>query len=299
MRLLLRTGLAALLCALANPAAAQQRAFEVAEVEELLRGHVASSRILLLVQQRCIAFEPTKEVLLRLAAAGATDELLEGLLAPGQCRKTAAGEKAPSAAPPSPEPPSPAPPAAPRPRPAEEPPAPARTRGLPLFFAGIGYSAGSFRGEGGPTESGHGAAGEIGVGGAHFAVFARGAYADVDAPDGEEDYSLGHGDVGLRLMLFPARAPLRPYIEAAFAVIAREYADDQGDAFRTVSGTGGAGGAGLRLTLSRKLELDASYRAVLGSLTQVDEDGATERLDDPVRGRGNWWSVGVNWTPGR
>lgn len=297
MRLFLRIGLAALLCTLAIPAAAQQRAFDVAEVEELLRGHVPSARVLLLVQQRCIAFEPTKAVLLRLAAAGATDELLEGLLAPGLCRRAAADAKAP----PSDEPPSPAPPSRPdpRPRPAEEPPAPAARSGRLLFFAGIGYSAGSFRGEGGPTESGPGAAGEIGVGGEHFSVFARGAYADVDAPDGEEDYSLGHGNVGLRLMLFPSRAPLRPYVEAAFATVGREYADDEGETIHAVSGIGAAGGAGLRLALSRKLELDASYRAVVGSLTQLEEEGATERLDDPVRVRGNWWSVGVSWTPGR
>lgn len=284
----------ALLCTLTVPAAAQRRGFDVAEVEELLRGHVASSRILLLVQQRCISFEPTKEVLLRFAAAGATDELLEGLLAPGLCRT---GEAAPAKTPPPPARPSPAPPSA-APRPAESP-APAARGGRPLFFAGIGYSAGSFRADGGgPTESGHGAGGEIGVGGAHFAVFARGAYADIN-PDAGEEYSFGHGNVGLRLMLFPRRAPVRPYAEVAFATIGREYTDDEGNATRTVSGMGGAGGAGLRVGVSRKLELDASWRGVMGSLTRVEDAQGTERLDEPVRGRGNWWSLGLHWTPGR
>lgn len=295
MRLRFRIVLAALLCTLAVPAAAQQRGFEAAEVEELLRGHVASSRILLLVQQRCISFEPTKEVLLRFAAAGATDELLEGLLAPGLCRT---GRPATAKAPPAPAPRSPAP----RPRPADSPEqSPARTvgGGRPLFFAGIGYSAGSFRADGGgPTESGHGAAGEIGVGGAHFAVFARGAYADIKPSEGD-DYSFGHGNVGVRLVLLPVRAPVRPYVEVAFATIGREYTDAEGNATRTVSGTGGAGGAGVRVGVSRKLELDASWRGVMGSLTRVEDEGGTERLDEAVRGRGNWWSLGLHWTPGR
>ncbi len=71
--------LLALALLIAAPAAAQQRGFTLAEVEELLRSDVSSTRILLLVQQRCIHFDPDDRALAVLSAAGATTELLAGL----------------------------------------------------------------------------------------------------------------------------------------------------------------------------------------------------------------------------
>jgi hypothetical protein len=58
MRLIRSLLLAGILCTSTLPVAAQQRGFTLAEVEELLRSGVASERVLLLVQQRCIHFVP-------------------------------------------------------------------------------------------------------------------------------------------------------------------------------------------------------------------------------------------------
>ena len=269
--------LAALLFAL--PAAAQQRGFTMAEIQELLRSDVSSTRVLLLVQQRCIHFEPDEKALAVLAAAGATAELLEGLRGPGQCRTDRSAAATPA-----------------RPGEAGAPHAPAaRRRGRPLAFLGAGYANGSFTPRGSDGDgAGQGAAVEFGVGGSHFAVFARGAYVGI-TPSRGEPYELGHTDLGARVIFLPVRAVVRPYVDVAASVIEMQYTGEAGAAGESATGFGISGGGGVRIAFSPKLALDASYRHVVGSLDGVETDG-TRR--DGVRGSGGWVMVGLSWTPG-
>lgn len=281
MRLLLSLLLAVILCAHTNPAAAQQRGFTLAELEELLRSEVSSTRVLLLAQQRCIHFQPDDSALAVLRAAGATAELLEGLRGPGQCRTdTAAAKPSKPGAPGTPEPPA------------------ARRQGRPLAFLGVGYANGFFtpagtEGDGG----GQGAAVEFGVGGSHFAVFTRGAYVRVN-PDRGAPYDLGHTDLGARVVFLPRRAVLRPYVDAAISVIERGYTDEDGAVTENETSFGVSGAGGVRLAFSPRLALDASYRRVVGSLEDVEAAGGPAEQDESARGSGGWMVVGVSWTPG-
>lgn len=273
--------LLALALLFAAPAAAQQRGFTLAEVEELLRSDVSSTRILLLVQQRCIHFDPDDRALAVLSAAGATKELLEGLRLPTQCR-THGGPVPKSSAPPEPD--------APR--------APATPRSArPLAFLGFGYANGSFTPDDGAGDgAGHGAAVEFGVGGSHFAVFARGAFAGIDPAEGEA-YDLGNTDLGARVVFLPARAILRPYVDAAVSVISMEYTDGEGTERQSATGFGVSGAGGVRLAVTPKVALDASYRRVFGSISQVGAD-APGGLEEGAGGSGGWVMVGLSWTPG-
>jgi hypothetical protein len=279
--------LLALALLFAAPAAAQQRGFTLAEVEELLRSDVSSTRILLLVQQRCIHFDPDDRALALLSAAGATTELLEGLRQPSQCR-THSG--------PLPKSSVPAVPAAPSASDAPQaPPTPRSAR--PLAFIGFGYANGSFTpDEGDGDGAGHGAAVEFGVGGSHFAVFARGAFAGIDSGAGEA-YDLGNTDLGARVVFLPARAVLRPYVDAAVSVITMQYTDGDGSERQSATGFGVSGAGGVRLAVTPKVALDASYRRVFGSLSQVGSD-APAGLEEGVGGSGGWLMVGLSWTPG-
>ncbi|HEX8208880.1 MAG TPA: outer membrane beta-barrel protein [Longimicrobium sp.] len=279
--------LVALALLFAAPAAAQQRGFTLAEVEELLRSDVSSTRILLLVQQRCIHFDPDDRALAVLSAAGATTELLAGLRQPSQCM-THRGPLPKSSAPPAP--PAPAAPDAPQ--------APATRRsGRPLAFLGFGYANGSFTpDEGDGDGAGHGAAVEFGVGGSHFAVFARGAFAGIDPAEGEA-YDLGNSDLGARVVFLPARAILRPYVDAAVSVITMEYTDGEGTQRRSATGFGVSGAGGVRLAVTPRVALDASYRRVFGSISQVGAD-APGGLEEGAGGSGGWVMVGLSWTPG-
>lgn len=268
--------LAALL--FAAPAAAQQRGFTLAEMEELLRSDVSSTRVLLLAQQRCIHFEPDERALKVLAAAGATAELLEGLRQPGQCRTDRGALPKPSA-PDKPEGPS------------------TRRSARPLAFLGFGYANGSFTPrEGGGDGAGHGAAVELGVGGSHFAVFARGAFAGIDPAEGEA-YDLGNSDFGARVVFLPARVILRPYVDAAVSVITMQYTDGEGTERQSATGFGVSGAGGVRLAVTPRVALDASYRRVFGSLSQVGAD-APVGLEEGTSGSGGWLVVGLSWTPG-
>ena len=281
MRLFRSLLLTGILCAFAAPAPAQQRGFTLAEVEELLRSDVSSTRILLLVQQRCIHFDPDARALAALSAAGATSELLEGLRQPSQCR-THRGPLPKSSAPAAPVTP-------------ETPPT--RRSARPLAFLGFGYANGSFTPDEGEGDGvGHGAAVEFGVGGSHFAVFARGAFAGIDSGEGEA-YDLGNTDLGARVVFLPARAVLRPYVDAAVSVISMQYTDGDGSERQSATGFGVSGAGGVRLSVTPKVALDASYRRVFGSLSQVGSD-APAGLEEGEAGTGGWLVVGLSWTPG-
>jgi hypothetical protein len=130
---------------------------------------------------------------------------------------------------------------------------------------------------------------EFGVGGSHFAVFARGAYVAITPSEGEP-YELGHTDLGARVVFLPVRAVVRPYLDVAATVIEMEYAGEEGAVRQSVTGFGVSGAGGVRLAFSPKLALDASFRRVVGSLDGVETDG--------VRGSGWWVMAGLSWTPG-
>ncbi|HEX8360759.1 MAG TPA: outer membrane beta-barrel protein [Longimicrobium sp.] len=280
--------LAALLCALAAPAAAQQRGFELVELEKLLRSHVSSARVIVLAQQRCIHFVPDDAALAQLTTSGATRELLDALRAPGQCRTGPAAAAAGVA----PAPASDAPASAP-------PPAPAPRRSPATGFLGLAYTTGAFTPKGGDEQdSGGGAAIDFGVNvSPYIALFIHGDYVDVTSDAGDA-YGLRHADLGARVYLSPARWRVRPFAEGSGVVFGMDFTEAGGtETERSLDGFGVSGGAGVQLRFTRTLALEGSYRLMSGSLSTEAVDGDEGELDDPVSGRTRRLQVGLSWIP--
>ncbi len=279
--------LAAFLCALAVPAAAQQRGFELVELEKLLRSHVSSARVLVLAQQRCINFVPDDAALAQLTTSGATRELLDALRGPGQCRTGPAAAVAPA---PGLSEPSSAPPA---------PAAPARTRSPATGFLGLAYTTSAFTPRGGDElDSGGGAAIDLGLNvSPYVALFIHGDYVDVASGDGDA-YGLRHADLGARVYLSPARWRVRPFVDGSGVVFGMDFTEPGGtETTYSLDGFGLSGGGGVQLRFSRTLALEGSYHLMSGSLSTEDADGETDELDEPVSGRTRRLQVGLTWVP--
>ena len=264
---------------LAAPAAAQQRGFTVDEIVDLLRNQVASERVLFLVQQRCIHFEPDDAALARITAAGGTAELREGLRARGQCSTLARGpvrrERAAA-------------------RPADAPRDSSITGLLSLVYS---RSTLGPRG-GGAAEEGQGGALELGAAGRHVGVFLHLGIVDVN-PEGAPDYTRGDWAAGLRFFPWSGRWPVRPYADVSGAFIEMAYYDDDNETERTIQGWGAEVGGGVMLRIAPALWLDVAHRRLRGSYTEDDwENGPPPGHEfTPIRGTVSRWTAGLTFAP--
>lgn len=264
---------AALLCA--APALAQQpRGFTLEEVEELLRNDVASDRVLQLARERCIHFIPDREALARVAAAGGTPELREGLRSPAQCSTR---EVAREPAPPPPD--------------SAAAPELAPTHAEGSFV--VGYNRNHLRLDGeGDGDTGEALALELAAGGSRLVFFVRADWVEM-SPGGRPDFSVVNADLGARLYLLPPGYFVRPYGDVAYTYTDVTYPGGQSGGNKyTLAGWGRSAAGGVVLG-TRNLGLDISYRFTAVKLGDLDEDGETVRLDDPVRGRSTRLVVGL------
>jgi hypothetical protein len=272
MRLIRSLLLAGILCAYTAPAAAQQRGFTLVEVEELLRSAVASDRVLLLVQQRCIHFVPDDAAMKRVAVAGGSEALVAGLRSPGQC--STLGRSAPP--------------------PAQKTPPPdtaAAPRDLGSFV--IGYNEETFR-SAGNQDVGRGAALELSTGSDAAMIFVRFDFADVN-PDPRPHYTLGHSELGIRALGFPARWFVRPYVDVAggYSEITYTHPEEAGG---DRSGWGWSAAGGVLLQLTSRLGIDAAYRRSTITYKVKDTGDAPPADSDRLRGRGERLMVALRWT---
>lgn len=262
------------------PAAAQQtRGFTLEEVEELLRNEVASDRVLLLVQQRCIDFVPDNAAIKRVVAAGGSEALVAGLRGPGQC-STVPRTPAPVARPDSASPPP--------------PPATPAKRVHTAFT--LSYVQGTFRPDGSSENNeGQGASLAVEIAARFGGVFLEAGFVDVQ-PQEADDYSRGTWDGGVRLSPAPRGWPVRPYVDAGVSFSEISYYDDDGiETVRALRGWGLSGAAGVRVGLSRKLSVDLAYRRLSTKFDREEVLGETNRLDEPIRGTGSRWLAGLTW----
>ena len=274
MRLLRSLFLAGILCASVVPAAAQQRGLTLAEVEELLRSGVASERVLLLVQQRCIHFVPDNAAMKVVAAAGGSEALVAGLRSTGQCTTLARNAQPASA-------------------PAEAPDtaSKANTDGVWSFL--IGYNQETFR-SAGNTDVGHGAAVDLSVGADPILFFLRWDFADVN-PDPRPHYTVGQTELGMRALGFPARWFVRPYVDLGGGYSRITYTNPQ-EAGGDRSGWGWSAAGGVLLQLTSRLGIDAAYRRSTISYKVKDDGDAPPVASDPLRGRGERLMVALRWS---
>ncbi|HEX8208879.1 MAG TPA: hypothetical protein VF584_01735 [Longimicrobium sp.] len=272
MRTLRSLFLAGILCASTLPAAAQQRGLTLAEVEELLRSGVASERVLLLVQQRCIHFVPDNAAMKVVAAAGGSEALVAGLRSPGQCTTLALN-------------------AQPARAPAEAPDTAAEADGVWSFV--IGYNRETFR-SAGSTDVGHGAALELSAGADPILFFLRWDFADVN-PDPRPHYTVGQTELGMRALGFPARWFIRPYVDLGGGYSEITYTNPQ-EAGGDRSGWGWSVAGGVLLQLTSRLGIDAAYRRSTISYKVKDDGDAPPVASDPLRGRGERLMVALRWS---
>lgn len=274
MRLLRSLFLAGILCASIAPAAAQQRGLTLGEVEELLRSGVASERVLLLVQQRCIHFVADNAAMKVVAAAGGSEALVAGLRSTGQCTTLARTVQ-------------PAPPPAQAPDTASK----AETDGVWSFV--IGYNQERFR-SAGATDVGHGAALELATGVDPILFFLRWDFADVN-PDPRPHYTVGQTELGMRALGFPARWFVRPYVDLGGGYSEITYINPQ-EAGGDRSGWGWSVAGGVLLQLTSRLGIDAAYRRSTISYKVKDDGDAPPVASDPLRGRGERLMVALRWS---
>lgn len=281
MRLIQTLLLAGILWGFVAPAAAQQpRGFTLEEVEDLLRSGVASERVLLLVQQRCIHFVADSAAMKRIAGAGASEALVAGLRSPGQC----------STVPRALQPVLPARPAA-----AAAPPPDTAAKRVPpgMTSFAIGYNQERFRSDGN-EDVGRGGAGEVSAGVDPILFLLRADFADVN-PDPRPHYTVGHAELGMRALGFPARWFVRPYVDLAGGYSRITYTDPD-EAGGDRSGWGWSVAGGVLLQLTSRLGVDAAYRRSTISYNLKEDGDAPPAESDRLRGRGERLMLALRWT---
>jgi hypothetical protein len=125
--------------------------------------------------------------------------------------------------------------------------------------------------------------------------------ADVDGDDdalgagGGDTFSLAHLDLGARFHFGAGRRRLVPYLDAAVGGALLRDDTDAGDV--TLSGTVVSFGGGVQYFVSRALALDGSVKLSVGELKDVDIDGESDELDDPLELTTSRINLGVTWYP--
>jgi hypothetical protein len=161
---------------------------------------------------------------------------------------------------------------------------------LGAYFNGITLTMG-----GGEVEHGPGGALLAGYGvsrnvTAYVAVAA--ARAGRDAADGD-DYTIGHGDLGVRFSFTSGIPVLFPYANVAVTGTTARAAVAGAD--REVQGVGITLGSGASFRVSPSMSVEAGLQITLGRFSRATGVGAT--LDDGIGFRSGRFQVGVAFRP--
>lgn len=145
------------------------------------------------------------------------------------------------------------------------------------------------------VESGGGVGILVGYGFTRMVTVYLGAdAASMDAPDMDDAYTFGQGDLGVRLHFGgPARAAVF-YVDGAFTTWLARY--DIAGSDMDATGTGFTLGGGLEYFFSPGFALDVGLKVTSGNFDEVSYEGDTESMDlDATSTRFN---LGVTWYPG-
>jgi hypothetical protein len=161
------------------------------------------------------------------------------------------------------------------------------TTGLHL---GVSLNGSAQRIEDYDTESGGGLGLRIGYG---FSPLVTVFLASEGAWMRDDEYALGHGDLGVRFNLSNAENNLRPYVDAAFS--SRVMLDDD----YQVSGFGGTLGGGLQVFFSAPLALDLGLKWTYGQYKTVKDrqSGISISDSDGINASSARFNLGISWYP--
>ncbi len=173
-----------------------------------------------------------------------------------------------------------------------------RTKG---FFLGAGLEGASQSVEDSNTESGAGAGLTLGYGfNKTWALFVNAGGASIDS-DEIGSYTLGHGDLGVRVSFRSGPNQVVPYIVGAVSgrTAKVDFVDDLGDSHSAdVNGTGFTLGAGLNVFFNPSVALDLHYLYTGGAYDEVKFNNVTISGLDAKAQTGRF-RIGVNWFVGK
>lgn len=146
------------------------------------------------------------------------------------------------------------------------------------------------------TNSGGGGGLVLGYGfGERAALYLNFDGAAINADEADE-YTLGHGDLGVLLHFGSPYAALRPYVDLGLTGRVATFQTDIGDV--NISGGALTVGGGLKYFFTPGLALDAALKLSFGQFTEVELNGRTADIDDIDANTGRF-NIGLVWYPNR
>ena len=130
-----------------------------------------------------------------------------------------------------------------------------------------------------------------------FAIFLRGDVAELDAVGSNPNYTLGHGDLGVRYSFASPTRRWIPFLEASFTVRVATYEDLENDEDLELTGAGGSIGGGLAFYISRKFALEGALLFSGGKFDKATLDDVTEDIE-PFSATSTRFNIGISWFPG-
>ena len=129
---------------------------------------------------------------------------------------------------------------------------------------------------------------------------ADGIVFDVENPELEGDWTMGHGDLGLRYNFANSQRRLIPFLDAALGVrtVTVEDARSDGEDVGEVTFSGGAFslGGGLSLFTSEKFAIETLVKFTGGKFEQIDVGDVSVRNLD-IDASSFRFKLGVSWWP--
>lgn len=126
-----------------------------------------------------------------------------------------------------------------------------------------------------------------------FTLYLQADGASMDAPDMDDAYTFGQGDLGLRLHFGdPTRSAIF-YLDGAFTAWLARY--DILGSDMDVTGAGFTLGGGLEYFFSPAFALDAGLKFTVGNFDEVSYEGDSESVD--LDANSTRFNVGVSWYP--
>jgi len=117
--------------------------------------------------------------------------------------------------------------------------------------------------------------------------------ASMNAGGADDAYTLGHGDLGVRIHLGGEARAAVFYLDGAFTGWLARY--DIAGSDLDFSGTGFSLGGGLEYFFSPGFALDLGLKFTFGSFDQISYEGETEDID--LGATGSRFNLGVSWYP--
>ena len=170
------------------------------------------------------------------------------------------------------------------------------------FFAGLELGGSTLDSDDfGGSESGGGATLRLGYGfNPKFALYLEGSAATMSSDDG--DWTLGHGELGMRWHFASASRSLIPFLDAGYtyrSVTPDQIVDDEGntlDGDFEISGGGLSFGGGLLYFFNPRWSLSTSLKWTMGEFDTVRYNNVSMSGLE-IDATSTRFSIGISWFP--